>query len=443
MSDTRRPQSPFRPRLHTLEDRRCPSCVVEQDGEELFITGDGLDNRITIVQVSDSGLRVACDSDLARDFRGIKRIIVDTGAGNDELTAYLPFSEPLEAVRANLGAGDDTFIAVLSKPARVGVPGVLDVHGGEGNDRITVAGRGGISLPLGVTVHGDAGHDWIAVHLAGATVIDAAFDLFGDEGSDTLVTTAQRVRVGHDMTHRLDGGDGDDRAIITGHHVTVRRTLTWTQTLGAGNDVALLSLQDCAGTGQVEVKGHGGAGNDVMDYTVSDVPAFVRLRAFGDEGDDRLGVSLAGTHAPKLIDIWVYGGGGSDGIDVRLDLGGQKRGQAVVGVMGDEGDDLMNLSLTGMDDPNLVNVWVYGGGGNDGIDAQLELTARPDGPMTVLVRGDRGDDRLGLSLDGVGQPQLLDIGVDGGAGFDVAFVSRDVRVWNCEWMFDVSRPQGK
>jgi hypothetical protein len=56
MTRTRRPQSPFRPRLQALEDRRCPSCVVVQNGDKLFITGDGLDNRITIVQVSDSGL---------------------------------------------------------------------------------------------------------------------------------------------------------------------------------------------------------------------------------------------------------------------------------------------------------------------------------------------------------------------------------------------------
>src|SRR5262249_55661822 len=154
-------------------------------------------------------------------------------------------------------------------------------------------------------------------------------------------------------------------------------------------------------------------------------------------------VSLTGTNAPNLIDIWVDGGEGNDVVEVRLDLGGQKHSQVVVGVMGGEGDDLLTLSLTGMDDPNLINVWVYGGGGNDGIDARLELSGQPTGPLTVRVTGGPGDDRLGLSLDGVGPPQLYDILVDGGAGFDIAFVSAGVPVGSCEWVFGAAIPLGK
>ena len=55
MPRPRRPHTTFRPRLQALEDRRCPSCVVRQDGDTLTITGDRNDNSIIVNYFGDGG----------------------------------------------------------------------------------------------------------------------------------------------------------------------------------------------------------------------------------------------------------------------------------------------------------------------------------------------------------------------------------------------------
>src|SRR5262245_10679960 len=100
----------LRPRLETLQARWCPSCTVRQDGDTLVITGDRGDNRIEMVQVDATGLRVACDGGPAQSFRGVARVTVSTLAGNDAVRYLLggPDTLPVD-LRVDLGADNDSF----------------------------------------------------------------------------------------------------------------------------------------------------------------------------------------------------------------------------------------------------------------------------------------------------------------------------------------------
>ena len=153
----------------------------------------------------------------------------------------------------------------------VGGPGALRVEGTAGRDVIfsrwegtVLYGRGGNDLLCGGSdIHGGEGNDRMTIHSAGPTLIQSA--LFGGPGNDEI----HRQEVVTDDPHfwlPTSGGEGDDR-LFGGLNLDHLRG-------GPGRDRVFGSdMQD---------RLLGGPGNDFM------VGGWARDRLKGGPGDDRL-----------------------------------------------------------------------------------------------------------------------------------------------------------
>jgi|SRR5262245_20350810 len=71
--------APARPSLQELDDRSCPSCIVELVGTTLTITGDEGNNLVIVGGTIPGALHVQCDVEPAVFHDPIDRIVVNTG----------------------------------------------------------------------------------------------------------------------------------------------------------------------------------------------------------------------------------------------------------------------------------------------------------------------------------------------------------------------------
>jgi Ca2+-binding RTX toxin-like protein len=260
--------------IEPLEPRRLmaavPSAAVV--GDRLVIRGSDVADTITVVELLDEeGLNaisyaVKIQSSAAGGLTiapveetfpagGIRRVVVATGAGDDQVE----FSPPVPAVnppshsfvtlpsRVTLGAGDDTFNGGSNDDVVSGGAGADFIRGNGGRDllgggagRDRISGGGGDDILTGNAgadeLHGSAGNDTLlggaGDDLLGAlrqvTLEISEFqsdpgddllfggagddDLLGGEGVDTLFGNAGRDSVsGGDGLDRLRGGTGPDR----------------------------------------------------------------------------------------------------------------------------------------------------------------------------------------------------------------------------------------
>lgn len=280
------------------------------------------------------------------------RQITDT-AGNQ-------FSGPLPAGCAQPD------IARVTCPA--GLVTAIDVHGGDGDDRLTNAG----SAP-NVTLHGEGSAD-VLVGSGGSETLDGGAgndDLSGGGGDDAL-----------------DGGDGND--LLSG---------------GAGSD----AIAGGGGNDQLD----GGDGADLLGGGDGD-----DTLAGGEDGDELLGGAgndqLDGGNGPDRLfgedgDDVIGGGAGADGLDGgdgNDDLTGGDGNDTLLG--GDGSDRLLGGAgadvLTGGAGQDLLQ----GGDGSDTLDGGADEDTLEAGTGDDTVRGGAGND----TLDGGSGNDLLD-GEDG------------------------------
>jgi hypothetical protein len=92
---------------------------------------------------------------------------------------------------------------------------------------------------------------------------------------------------------------------------------------------------------------------------------------------------------------------------------------------------------------------IDGGEGNDLVAALVDLTNLREAARiqaTIEIFGSLGNDLLALGIinpnqiidpDQIGDANEIDALVDGGLGFDLALVTRGVRVRNCEGVFPI------
>lgn len=337
-------------------------------------------------------------------FTGVKRIVANTGKGNDTIMVIRGVQAFLElsggdgddeigvegsphTVRIYGGPGDDVLKGGDGPNLIQGGPGDDEIYGGKGADRLY--GDDGND-----TIHGFDGDD----EIHGGPGSDALFGgkgadrMFGDDGDDRIY--------GEEGDDELDGGDGSDW--ISG---------------GEGDDVI-----------------RGGAGNDYLagELGVDEI--------YGDDGDDVLAahfllVTLPGFDTPVVppevigqgLGEYLHGGAGNDtlygsgnddriygGSGADLLLGGDGWDELYGGdpnpdlpdgndrIYGEDGDDY--ISDDGGDD------YLNGGPGNDEIGGGL-------GNDTII--GGVGNDRLyGGDDDDYIEGNGGDDFIDGGAGND-------------------------
>jgi hypothetical protein len=283
-----------RPQLETLEDRWCPSVVLQ--GHNLLVSGssggdqitvrDGGHGNVTASVVDSQGHRTALSAN------GVGRIVINSSSGSDRidyaLTAPLTTSEQ---VVVNVGSGRNQIGLDFSRG--VSAPSlIVQVHGGRGDNTLWTAFG-----PVRNT------------NLVFSSFLGDGFDhgtvaLLGD------VTGNARVSVG------LAGGAGYD-----GWNVQERGNI------GAAAQVSLTAQGggqsstvhvDYAGKldGKLTVVTRGGRSFDWLESTINLIRGSVgslTARAIGGQGDDVLTLLVhdQGSHM-RLLDALEVGGRGTN-----------------------------------------------------------------------------------------------------------------------------------
>ena len=355
--------------------------VEVRDGTlEIWSAGDRKDD-----------IRVTRRSDGALSIRSSLAVVVGGGcvaAGQLGATC----SVPITAVRVSTDAGDDAVtLSVAGRGAGGEVIGSVEVTGGDGADRIAVAGsvaqlfggRGNdnITMPWeGGTADAGAGSDTVTTRTPPRTVtVVPGVTILGGPGADSL-----KGGIGADT---IDGGASNDAIDGMGGADVLRG--------GDGDD----ALNGGRGTGDDDTI-DGGAGSDLLrfdDVSVRRVPVAVDVDLGAGTAVDRSGGGTFGHDAVVAVER-VRGTMGNDLIagDTAANAFDGRAGNDVL--RGRDGDDAIKPG-PGDDD-------VDGGDGTDTFDSSD--TARP-----LIV------DLLAHNADGNGHDTVVGVeSVVGGAGAD-------------------------
>jgi hypothetical protein len=189
---------------------------------------------------------------------------------------------------------------------------------------------------------------------------------------------------------------------------------------GAGDDLIEMSLNGLENEGgRLVLEAAGGLGNDRLVLSAI-IPCYLpgsetSISLFGNAGDDVIEVSMSELEIEGAFDQSVLGGAGNDILDSFIQPCVLPAGRA--------------------------SFQFEGGEGADRVAARFEADADSRGALDVRVLGGLGDDDLTLALFGVDDLALFTALLDGGREFDVARVTRNVRVVNCEEVIFLDEPR--
>jgi len=190
--------------------------------------------------------------------------------------------------------------------------------------------------------------------------------------------------------------------------------------LGEGQDQLDFSLGEGEMGGSLFIVASGGGGNDRLGFGGVD-PCFMpdsqtRIALSGDGGDDQIDVLLDDPEIEGLFDLAVRGGAGNDVLN-----------SFIVPCLRPEG---------------WANLLFDGEAGNDRVMALLAAEDDDDtGALDVRVLGGGGDDDLTLSIADFDELSFYSALVDGGRGIDIARITENVRVVNCEKVIFIDEPR--
>lgn len=306
----------------------------------------------------------------------------------------------------------------------------ISVGTGDGNDSILVAGK----TVFGV--HGGKGNDQISIlgHKTGSQYgFDSTVDLVdGGDGNDAIAI------VSRGNVDRVEGGDGNDAIAISAKGSVERLDG------GDGNDAIAISTE-----GSVD-RIYGGDGNDAI--AISAKGSVSRF----DSGDGNDAIAIASDDSVRLIDAgdgndtisvtarWSAGASGGDGNDVMRLSGGsawasggdgndviQLSGKTVV-ASGGTGNDRITLDSTS---GKAATLYFAEGDGNDTVETNAPLqinrisedgTARLDPAKAKLAHNDDGT--VTVSFEGSGDTMTVKF-TGAMAGREIVATVKDGRLW--------------
>jgi hypothetical protein len=379
---------------------------------------------------------------------------------NDRMSLFIgdpgisPLSHLNSAIAINLdgGGGDDSFQATFNPTESVLPPEVpmrlqLDAFGRDGNDTFDISiGDPGISpqphLFTALTANFDGGGgDNTALFEVQNVVVDAPMSLtyIGGPGDEVLGWDWRDVTVNAAVTQKVNLGGGDDNATIIYQNVAFDAPVTQTMDFGGGSDVAALNAYNVAFNADAVTNVDLGGGGDnaiIVHFNVA-FNADAVTNVMGGDGGETVGIVIDGINvaAGASAKFDVDGGGGRDVISADV-IGSKVARDGVLDIEfhGGVGADVLRASTAGLlvEADGQFSLCFEGNGGNDVISARLDFDHNSHGTVNAELMGDAGDDLLVFRAVGIGDPNQFTALVDGGAGFDIAFVSRGIDVRDCE-----------
>jgi hypothetical protein len=413
-------------------------------------------------------------------------VLGDTGDDQVNVTLFDILSDT--AVRVDLGAGDDTFqgtVAIADLGGSVG-PAPTQIDPGNFSVNMDVFGRAGRDV-LGLQVGGPAPH---------VLNSDLTVNFDGGDGADTALIDVTNAAVNGAMSLTMNLGAGNDIAALNAYNVAFDADVVTNVNLGGGGDNAMIIYGNVALNADAVTNVNGNDGGDTVGVVVigGNVAAGASLAVNVDGGGGGDALSIGGIMPCWLPGsrghIGLAGDGGNDTIDASLvfpDPAGGEVGIIIIGgfgddqiradimpcavpggvvdvmIAGDDGNDAITATLRdahvdGQFDLNVTggagaddlfiggilpcvepdggsSIHLAGDGGNDTIRGDLQPDPDGRGLIDIIFQGGLGDDDLTLAISGLGGPDTFQALVDGGDGYDVARVTRGVRVENCEEVF--------
>lgn len=264
---------------------------------------------------------------------------------------------------------------------------------------------------------GNAGNDVLDLSLSayGTGVYDV--EMLGGDGVDTVgfVGDGGIMEAGAIVDVEMSGDAGDDFITFGGIMPCIRPGSQFhVAAVGnEGNDLIAASLQflDDIG-GRASFAFAGGSGDDRIVGEI--MPCLLpggelQVILDGNEGNDSLLATLRDAHMDGLFELDLYGGTGADS----LFAGG-----------------IMPCIIP----EAMCQIHLVGDAGNDTLVVDLAFQADFLGELDFSMDGGLGDDRLTAFLPFIEQRPGSRFRIDGGAGRDIANISRNMLLFviNCE-----------
>ena len=318
---------------------------------------------------------------------GMSGTVFTAGASAGAVTFTSLTNSGAETIQKSLiggNKGDDT----ISFGPAIGTFSSNTVRGGQGNDLIGTFGSSMSTASMvvntgivGSEIQGGNGNDTINFDLS-ATLTGSSFTIGGNSGEDSIMFSAATVVV---KSAAIKGGKGQDtislETTLSGAYVTVNG--------GAGNDVINVTNK-----GKLEYaliasdKDNTVEGNDTINISGS---ALSGSTIIGGGGND----SIVFTAMDAAISSVIAAGKGNDFIQISTGLVDFKDST----FKGGQGND--SIGFDDQDENFLNSGYIFGGAGNDTINAKATLTLDSAGIAATTIEGGAGADLLQLS--GVGR----------------------------------------
>ncbi len=302
---------------NTISGNAAANNITVSGGADVVHGGGGIDTLIvkyatTTADVIGSSVNISDGGTHSVTYDGFENFTIDTGSGNDTLTA----GNGINIVHS--GSGNDTF---------TGGDGHNTVFGGTGNDTVT-AGNG-IN-----TIDGGAGNDTLTAGDGGNKILGGSGDdiITSGGGKDTITAGLGNDSVdaggGNDTIYltggndRIDGGAGKDTVDYSQSTLGVTVSLTTTAVQGVNtlaND-ALFNIENLTGSAYADsLTGNGasnvlkgGAGGDTLkgglgDDMLTGGAGNDRFVFHHGDGKDTISDFGAGNASGDLIELTGYG----------------------------------------------------------------------------------------------------------------------------------------
>jgi hypothetical protein len=231
---SRRPATPFVPRVEALEDRRLPAaaCTVAVVGTALEVFATRGNNRIAIVDTGTTAagnVTVTCRKQTTVPAVAITAVMVRTRGGNDTVTYNLigPLvTRATRNVNVHFDTGQDSFISHLRMGLQATSSLVFALNGGQSSDHYVLGATSDIPIAAGALLSADllggaGGPDFIQTAYRGQLLGSMAITQTGGPANDvlsTLLTLNQGSR--GTVAVRQAGGFGDDTFTLLLHRAS-------------------------------------------------------------------------------------------------------------------------------------------------------------------------------------------------------------------------------